>query len=299
MSNDVKTDGVRLWARVEWQTTGGQTIDPQKIMLVDTGAPGSSISLSNIAAVPPGLTLDGIVQGVGAGGVTGDAAVIGGGQFVADFNGDGIKEVCPVPVLYMPWVQIDILGLDQIGNLGLIPWLYGQTFHGFGLPYWIVGHGLSLTPARIYHWFDPTYGRMAIPPDYQTETPTPGLFSYIGLPVPRGGISAPDEWDYLGNWPVQIPPGMVFQMRMTFTAREPHPFAVITQVLPYGFSLVSGDLSTVIAPVEPWVTYEIPLMVEASPAPGDHFFQSVVRVMDGAEEMVREMSTAIAVRLPG
>ena len=54
-----------------------------------------------------------------------------------------------------------------------------------------------------------------------------------------------------------------------------------------------------IAPVEPWVTYEIPLMVEASPAPGDHFFQSVVRVMDGAEEMVREMSTAIAVRLPG
>jgi hypothetical protein len=78
----------------------------------------------------------------------------------------------------------------------------------------------------------------------------------------------------------------VFEVALELQASAPFEFVVIAHELPAGFGLVDGEAATTLFDVGAGSIHRRTLRVRASGHPGDHFWQTIVRV-PGEPEPVR------------
>jgi hypothetical protein len=258
---------------VTWRIAGGPVIDARKTMLVDTGAPHSSINRANLHA---GLT----VIGFGITRVldrTSECLILAGGEMTLDLGGGDVRR-CAWPVWYCPHINTDTLGLDQYTAMGLIPGVDPRTapsnVGAMSMPPFVVGD-LGGPDAIDSIIGTPTPGTLF-------DTPSPGLFSFAAPQIPQGG-AATGELAYAHAWPRRVPPGAVFDVELEVRAAAPLEFVVIAHELPAGFALVQGDATTTLFEVEAASVHRRTLRVRAARHAGDHFWQTVVRVPGEAE----------------
>ena len=253
--SDLRYDGIRLWAKVRWRFKGGPDIDANKIMLVDTGAPSSTISYSNI---PPGLTLIGLSATI-IGGTSGEVLILDGGEMVMTVN--GVEKSCSFPVKYNPRFNIDILGMDQVFTLGLIPGLMGGP--PTPLPY------IPLGPFTVFPGLLDIFGT----PTSAGITPLPGTF----LELPVQGTADTPQWKFEQRWPGMIPPGVTFPLMINVVLKKAVTSLTIAFEIPGGFKIAQGNATNTMNSLHVGDPVCIPLQLVASPNTGDHFWKTIIR----------------------
>lgn len=274
--SDLVYDGSRLWARIEWKVKGGATIDGSKIMLVDSGAPYTGISASNL---DPNLNLVGLTT-VAILGCVGDGMVIDGGEMNIDIDGHGAT--CSRPVIYSPCFEgVEILGLDQMVELGII-----QGFSIAGSPPPI---GMTLPP------FPLTSGDVGAiivslatvrPGTYPTPvTPPPGLFALTGTVLPKAGYLA-SNWRFEGGWPDVVRPGAVFPLELATSFDDARAFMAASLEIPFAFELEAGDPSWIIHQPQRDSSHAASLKLRAPDNEGDYYIQ--INVRTGEEDAKSE-----------
>jgi len=281
--SDLVTDGTRLWARIRFRLRGGRVIDPAKIMLVDTGAPFTGISASNL---DPDLNLIGLTS-VAILGCAGLGIVLDGGEMI--LNLDGVDVSCTQPVVYSPCFLTDILGLDQIIPMGILRGL--RIVPSSPRPF------VSLPPTPLGVLYPLIAPLLTIRPGtYPFQlTPRPGMFAFLGPMVPQGSYIAVG-WEFAQYWPQAILAGSEFDVAVAFTARQPLEFASISFEVPFGFKILSGDPSRSIPSPGAGAVEEIHLRLLAPRAAGDYFWRSTIRTAGREGELVRSVDGRLVVR---
>lgn len=270
--SDLVYDGTDLWARVKWRIKGGAVIDASKVMLVDSGAPFTGISASNLH---PSLTIIGLalVQILGC---VGDALVLAGGEMAITI--DGTERTCSKPVRYSPCFKTDILGLDQLIELGI---LRGVTVKGTPRP-----PGISLPPISLGVVGSAVLQFLTIAPGTVpfAATPRPGLFSFSGGLTPQGEYASA-QLAFEHHWPALITFGAEFEVVAAFIAKEELEFVAVSFAVPHGFKVVGGEPSASTTTLRAGQSEMVRVRLVAPRHAGDYHWETTVRIgtLDGQE----------------